>query len=461
MNIAIVGTGYVGLVSGTCFAEMGYDVVCVDIDERKVESLSNGNITIFEPGLEVFFERNLREGRLRFTTELLEAVKHAEIIFLALPTPPSEDGSADLSYVLGVAGNIADLLIADPALGYKVIVNKSTVPVGTADKVRDIMTQAGLTVNEHFDVVSNPEFLREGVAVDDFMKPERVVIGASSERAADLMKLLYEPFVRQGNPILAMDERSAEMTKYAANSFLATKITFMNEVANLCERVGANVDNVRVGIGLDSRIGKLFLYPGIGYGGSCFPKDVKALKQTADQYGYDFSILNAVLNVNDTQRRILVDRILEQFDGDVTGKKFAVWGLAFKPNTDDVREAPSHVIIEELIERGASITAFDPEAIETTKAVLGDKLGYAEDRYALLNDVDALIICTEWHEFRRPDFNKMRGLMKSPLVFDGRNLFKPERMAELGFEYYSIGRPHYPANASDAVLTDGSNVNHS
>lgn len=461
MNIAIVGTGYVGLVSGTCFAEMGYDVVCVDIDERKVESLSNGNITIFEPGLEVFFERNLREGRLRFTTELLEAVKHAEIIFLALPTPPSEDGSADLSYVLGVAGNIAKLLIADPALGYKVIVNKSTVPVGTADKVSNIMAEAGLTPGDHFDVVSNPEFLREGVAVDDFMKPERVVIGASSERAADLMKLLYEPFVRQGNPILAMDERSAEMTKYAANSFLATKITFMNEVANLCERVGANVDNVRVGIGLDSRIGKLFLYPGIGFGGSCFPKDVKALKQTADQYSYDFAILNAVLNVNDAQRRILVDRILAQFDGDVSGKKFAVWGLAFKPNTDDVREAPSHVIIEELIERGAEITAFDPEAIETTKVVLGDKLAYAEDRYSLLHDVDALIICTEWHEFRRPDFNKMRGLMKSPVVFDGRNLFKPERMAELGFEYYSIGRPHYPANASDAVLTDGSNVNHS
>ncbi|MEM8485199.1 MAG: UDP-glucose/GDP-mannose dehydrogenase family protein [Bacteroidota bacterium] len=461
MNIAIVGTGYVGLVSGTCFAEMGYDVVCVDIDERKVESLSNGNITIFEPGLEVFFERNLREGRLRFTTELLEAVKHAEIIFLALPTPPSEDGSADLSYVLGVAGNIADLLIADPALGYRVIVNKSTVPVGTADKVSNIMAKAGLTPGKHFDVVSNPEFLREGVAVDDFMKPERVVIGASSERAADLMKLLYEPFVRQGNPILAMDERSAEMTKYAANSFLATKITFMNEVANLCERVGANVDNVRVGIGLDSRIGKLFLYPGIGFGGSCFPKDVKALKQTADQYSYDFAILNAVLNVNDAQRRILVDRILEQYDGDVSGKKFAVWGLAFKPNTDDVREAPSHVIIEELIERGASITAFDPEAIETTKDVLGDKLGYAEDRYSLLHDADALIICTEWHEFRRPDFKKMHSLMKAPVVFDGRNLFKPERMAELGFEYYSIGRPHYPADASDAVLTDGSNVNHS
>ncbi|MFK7846873.1 MAG: UDP-glucose/GDP-mannose dehydrogenase family protein [Rhodothermales bacterium] len=454
MNIAIVGTGYVGLVSGTCFSEMGYDVICVDIDESKVEKLSNGNITIFEPGLEVFFERNLREGRLQFTTDLLKAVQHAEIIFLALPTPPSEDGSADLSYVLGVGRDIAKLLVADPALGYKVIVNKSTVPVGTADKVTAIMEEQGLASNKNFNVVSNPEFLREGVAVEDFMKPERVVIGSSNERATDLMKLLYEPFVRQGNPILAMDERSAEMTKYAANSFLATKITFMNEVANLCEKVGANVDNVRVGIGLDSRIGKLFLYPGIGFGGSCFPKDVKALKQTADQYDYDFAILKAVLNVNEEQRRILVDRIMDYFDGDVSGKNFAVWGLAFKPNTDDVREAPSHVIINELIEKGASVTAFDPEAIDTTKAVLGDKLAYAEDRYSLLSDVDALIICTEWHEFRRPDFKKMRGLMKSSLIFDGRNLFKPERMAELGFEYFSVGRPHHPVSASETVFSE-------
>lgn len=451
MNIAIVGTGYVGLVSGTCFSEMGYDVMCVDIDESKVERLSNGNITIFEPGLEVFFERNLREGRLHFTTQLADAVKHAQVIFLALPTPPSEDGSADLSYVLNVAGDIADLLRADPALGYKVIVNKSTVPVGTADKVRNIMEEAGLQAGEHFDVVSNPEFLREGVAVEDFMKPERVVIGSSSEKASELMNLLYEPFVRQGNPILIMDERSAEMTKYAANSFLATKITFMNEVANLCDRVGANVDNVRVGIGLDSRIGKLFLYPGIGFGGSCFPKDVKALKQTADQYDYDFAILNAVLNINEEQRRILVDRIVGHFNGDISGKHFAVWGLAFKPNTDDVREAPSHVIIKELVEKGAQVTAFDPEAMETTRAVLGDTLDYADDRYATLEQADALIICTEWHEFRRPDFAKIRALLKAPLIFDGRNLYKPERMSQMGFDYYSIGRPHFPAKEPEAA----------
>ncbi len=461
MKIAIIGTGYVGLVSGTCFSEMGYDVVCVDIDQRKVEKLSSGTITIFEPGLEVFFERNLREGRLKFTTRLLDAVEHAEVIFLALPTPPSEDGSADLSYVLGVAGDIANLLKSDPALGYKVLVNKSTVPVGTADKVRAIMEENGLTAGEHFDVVSNPEFLREGVAVEDFMKPERVVIGSSSARATNLMSQLYEPFVRQGNPILTMDERSAEMTKYAANSFLATKITFMNEVANLCEKVGANVDNVRVGIGLDSRIGKLFLYPGIGFGGSCFPKDVKALKQTADQYGYDFEILNAVLGVNEEQRRKLVDRVDEYFEGDLAGKNFAVWGLAFKPNTDDVREAPSHVIIQELLEKGASISAFDPEAIETTQAVLGDSITYAEDRYTLLEDADALIICTEWHEFRRPDFDKMRGLMKNAIIFDGRNLFKPERMAQIGFEYFSIGRPHFPASPAESVLANDKKLNHS
>ncbi len=460
MKISIIGTGYVGLVSGTCFAEMGNDVICVDIDENKVKKLSSGSITIFEPGLEVFFERNLREGRLQFTTDLLLAVREAEVIFLALPTPPAEDGSADLSYVQGVAQDIAKMLRADPSMGYKVIVNKSTVPVGTAQMVCSIMNQEGLKSELHFDVVSNPEFLREGVAVDDFMKPERVVIGSSSKRAIAIMHSLYEPFVRQGNPIIDMDERSAEMTKYAANSFLATKITFMNEVANLCEKVEADVDKVRVGIGLDSRIGKQFLYPGIGFGGSCFPKDVKALKQTADTNNYVFRILNSVLEVNDEQRRKLVDRIVDFFEGNVENKRVAIWGLSFKPNTDDVREAPSHVIIKELMDLGATISAFDPEAIETTRAILGDSVTYAEDRYGALREADALVICTEWHEFRRPDFSKMQQLMSQPVIFDGRNLYKPRDMADLGFTYLSIGRPHFQAIPNRAALEEEQNVNH-
>ena len=460
MNISIIGTGYVGLVSGTCFAEMGNDVLCVDIDQEKVEKLSNGKITIFEPGLEIFFERNLKKGRLHFTTELLDAVRHSEVIFLALPTPPAEDGSADLSYVKGVAENIAKMLRADPSLGYKVIVNKSTVPVGTADAVRAIMHQQGLKAGLHFDVVSNPEFLREGVAVDDFMKPERVVIGSSSKRASSIMHSLYEPFVRQGNPIVDMDERSAEMTKYAANSFLATKITFMNEIANLCEKVGADVDKIRVGIGLDSRIGKQFLYPGIGFGGSCFPKDVNALKRTADENEYDFQILNSVLDVNQKQRKVLAERVVAHFPS-LKGVKIAIWGLSFKPNTDDVREASSHVIIKELLAHGAEITAFDPEAIETTKAVLGDSISYTEDRYEPLKDADALIICTEWHEFRRPDFAKMHTLMSQSLIFDGRNLYKPKDMADRGFDYHSIGRPHYqPLPSGAASLEKEQNVNH-
>ena len=461
MNISIIGTGYVGLVSGTCFAEMGNDVLCVDIDEEKVQRLSNGNITIFEPGLEIFFERNLSKGRLNFTTELLKAVRHAEVIFLALPTPPAEDGSADLSYVKGVAENIAKLLRADPSLGYKVIVNKSTVPVGTAHVVSSIMTQQDLKAGLHFDVVSNPEFLREGVAVDDFMKPERVVIGSSSKRASAIMHSLYEPFVRQGNPIVDMDERSAEMTKYAANAFLATKITFMNEIANLCEKVDADVDKIRVGIGLDSRIGKQFLYPGIGFGGSCFPKDVNALKRTADENDYEFQILNSVLEVNDRQRRLLVDKMLEHYSGSFQGKKFAIWGLSFKPNTDDVREAPAHIIIKELLNHGAEIIAFDPEAIETTKAVLGETISYTHDRYEPLDKADALVICTEWHEFRKPNFAQMHQLMNHPLIFDGRNLYKPKEMAERGFEYYSIGRPYYHAIPSGNIsLEKEQNINH-
>ncbi len=456
MNISVIGTGYVGLVTGTCFAEMGNNVVCVDIDEQKIEKLRGGEITIFEPGLEVFFERNRREKRLHFTTELADAVKESDIIFLALPTPPDEDGSADLSYVIGVAGEIGKLLRDSPGQGYKVIVNKSTVPVGTADRVCAEIEASGLKAGRDFDVVSNPEFLREGVAVEDFMKPERVVVGTSSERAAEVMTLLYEPFVRQGNPIMIMDERSSEMTKYAANAFLATKITFMNEIANLCEKVGANVDQIRKGIGSDSRIGRHFLYAGIGFGGSCFPKDVQALVRTADQYGYDFRILRSVLSVNDFQRGMLVDKIKEHFGGSLDGRRIALWGLAFKPNTDDVREAPSHFIIKNLLKEGAEIVAFDPEAADTTRALLGDDLTYANDLYDAAKNADALIIATEWYEFRRPDFAKIKTLLKQPLIFDGRNVYDPERMAELGFQYFSVGRPSLvPATKDVTTAGDG------
>ncbi|MEZ4698161.1 MAG: UDP-glucose/GDP-mannose dehydrogenase family protein [Rhodothermales bacterium] len=454
MKVAIIGTGYVGLVSGTCFAEMGSEVVCVDIDEKKVSKLKSGNLTIFEPGLEIYFERNLKENRLSFTTDLAEAVRRAEILFLALPTPPGEDGSADLSYVLGVARNIGKIM-KDESIDYRVIVNKSTVPVGTADRVTAELEKSALTAGEHFDVVSNPEFLREGVAVDDFMKPERIVIGTNSERAADLMKKLYAPFVRQGNPILVMDERSSEMTKYAANALLATKITFMNEIANVCDRVGANVDSIRRGIGLDSRIGKQFLYPGIGFGGSCFPKDVQALDRTANEYGYTFEILRSVLNVNDQQRHKLAAQIIAHYDGSVKGKHFGVWGLAFKPNTDDVREAPAHVIIRDLLEAGATVSAFDPEAMDTTRAVLGDTIQYVADDYSALQGADALVICTEWNEFRQPNFDRVQRLLKEPLVFDGRNLYDPLEMARLGFDYYSIGRPHYEPEGLTAVGANG------
>ncbi|MEM1041208.1 MAG: UDP-glucose/GDP-mannose dehydrogenase family protein [Bacteroidota bacterium] len=459
MKIGVIGTGYVGLVSGACFAEMGNDVICVDIDERKVEKLSRGELTLFEPGIERFLERNLREERLTFTTNLADAVEAATILFLALPTPPGEDGSADLSYVLGVAGDIADLLKAND-WGYRVIVDKSTVPVGTADKVTEIMEQRGLTAGTDFNVVSNPEFLREGVAVEDFMKPERVVIGTDSEQAAELMTQLYEPFVRSGNPIIVMDEKSAEMTKYAANSLLATKITFMNEIANVCERVGADVDKVRHGIGTDSRIGPKFLYAGIGFGGSCFPKDVQALARTSNENDYSFEILESVLRVNDRQRGLMAERVVEHFGGDVSGKRFAVWGLAFKPNTDDVREAPAHVIIRALTERGAEVVAFDPEAIETTRDVLGEgdlgsgSVSYAADSYSALVRADALLICTEWPEFRRPDFERMQRLLAEPLIFDGRNLYDTDRMAEAGFEYHSVGRP-FVAPRRDAVAQNG------
>lgn len=433
MKLAVVGTGYVGLVTGTCLAETGNTVTCVDIDERKVAKLKSGQITIYEPGLEKLFDRNVKEERLLFTTSLAEGIKEADIIFLALPTPPGEDGSADLKYVLGVAHEMGKLLT-----DYKVIIDKSTVPVGTAEKV-----QAAIAAHYkgEFDVVSNPEFLREGVAVEDFMKPDRVVIGTTSERAKKLLTELYGPYVRQGNPIIFMDERSAELTKYAANSFLATKISFMNEIAQLCERLGADVDMVRRGIGADERIGKRFLFPGIGYGGSCFPKDVQALVHSSGEVDYDFKILNAVMEVNETQKRHLVSKIKQHFDDNLQGKLFAVWGLAFKPNTDDIREAPALEIINSLLEAGAKVSAFDPEAMNNVKAVLGNKIQYAETQYDALEGADALIIATEWNEFRTPDFDKMLTTLKEPVVFDGRNLFEVQQMFEKGFHYESIGRP--------------------
>jgi len=444
MKIAVVGTGYVGLVTGTCFAETGNTVTCVDIDRNKVEKLSAGQITIYEPGLEKLFVRNQREGRLKFTTDLTEGIKDAKVIFLALPTPPGENGSADLKYILGVAEDLGKIIKPGD---YKVIVDKSTVPVGTAVKVRDVILQSaakassgGKNLDEAFDIVSNPEFLREGVAVEDFMKPDRVVIGTTSEKARKVMSDLYAPFVRQGNPVIFMDEKSAELTKYAANSFLATKISFMNEIARLCELMGADVDMVRRGMGSDERIGKRFLFPGIGFGGSCFPKDVKALAQSASESNYNFRILNAVNEVNDQQRIYLVPKIKKYFNNKLKGKKIALWGLAFKPNTDDIREAPALYIIEELFKEGAVISAFDPEAMKNVKELIGAKINFAEDQYAALEDCDALLITTEWNEFRTPDFEKMADLMKSKVIFDGRNVFDPDQMKGLGFYYESIGR---------------------
>ena len=432
MKITVVGTGYVGLVTGTCLAETGNHVCCVDIDERKVSKLKNGQITIYEPGLEKLFERNLKEERLNFTTSLAEGLEEAEIVFLALPTPPGEDGSADLKYVLGVANDIGNLLT-----DYKIIIDKSTVPVGTAEKVRQAIAR---NYKGEFDVVSNPEFLREGVAVDDFLKPDRIVIGTTSERAKALLTELYGPYVRQGNPIIFMDERSAELTKYAANAFLATKISFMNEIAQMCERLGADVDMVRRGIGSDERIGKRFLFPGIGYGGSCFPKDVKALMHSAKEASYEFRILDAVTEVNERQKSHLVTKIKRYF-GDVSGKQFALWGLAFKPNTDDIREAPALEIIDELLKEGASVAAFDPEAMENVKNIFGDKIAFCETPYDCLQNADALIIATEWNEFRTPDFDKILSTLKEPVIFDGRNVFDVAAMEKKGFHYESIGRP--------------------
>lgn len=431
MKLAIVGTGYVGLVTGTCLADTGNDVICVDIDKEKVDKLRNNILPIYEPDLDTIFERNVKAGRLRFTTVLKEAADAAEVIFLALPTPPGEDGSADLSYILKVADDLGKIITS-----YKIIVNKSTVPVGTADLVRDAVSKNTTT---DFDVVSNPEFLREGLAVDDFMKPDRIVIGTKSDKARKVLEELFAPFVRQGNPIIFMDERSSELTKYASNSYLATRITFMNEIANICEKIGANVDLVRIGMGSDSRIGKRFLFPGVGYGGSCFPKDVSALYKSANKAGYEFRILDSVMSVNDKQKTVIIPKIKDYF-GDLKGKKIALWGLAFKPDTDDIREAPSLYIIDALLNEGANITAHDPEAAENVKKLLGDKISYVEDHYEALKDADALVIVTEWSLYRSPDFDKMSSLMKSKVIFDGRNLYDLEHMKELGYYYSSIGR---------------------
>jgi UDPglucose 6-dehydrogenase len=434
MKIAVVGTGYVGLVTGTCLAETGNEVICVDINEKKVEMMKAGKLPIYEPGLEQLFHRNIAQDRLKFTSNLAEGIKEAKIIFLALPTPPGGDGAADLSYVLGAAGDIARLLT-----DYKVIVTKSTVPVGTADKVTAVMQQHAAPGVE-YAVVSNPEFLREGVAVEDFMKPDRVVVGTTDERARKLMAELYGPYVRQGNPVIFMDERSSELTKYAANSFLATKISFMNEIANLCELVGADVDMVRRGIGSDDRIGKRFLFAGIGYGGSCFPKDVQALAKSAEETSYDFKILNSVMEVNEIQKTVLTEKVKKYYNGDLTGKHFALWGLAFKPETDDIREAPALYIIDALLAAGATVTAFDPEGMPNVKAIVGDKIAFAENQYDALKDADALLIVTEWSLFRTPDFNRIEELLKAKVIFDGRNLYDLDKMIDCGFYYNSIGR---------------------
>jgi len=431
-KIAVIGTGYVGLVSGTCFAETGNDVVCVDIDKAKVEKMRRGEMPIYEPHLDVVFERNVKQNRLRFTTDMAEAVNASEIIFLALPTPPGEDGSADLSYVLDVADKLGKIMTS-----YKVIVDKSTVPVGTADKVHAAIAK---NAKVDFAVVSNPEFLREGFAIDDFLNPDRVVVGTSDARAAKIMEELYKPFIRDGHPLIIMDEKSDELTKYAANAFLATKITFMNEIANFCEKVGADVDFVRQGIGSDSRIGHKFLYPGIGFGGSCFPKDVSALLESGKVAGYDFEIIKSVLEVNEKQKVTMVQKITSHFGSDLKGKHFALWGLAFKPDTDDIREASAVYIIEDLLRKGATVSAYDPEAIKNAQDVLGNQIEFAENQYQALENADALLIATEWGAFRNPDFDKIKEILKDPIIFDGRNIYELDQMSQLGFTYYSVGR---------------------
>lgn len=432
MKITVVGTGYVGLVTGTCLAEAGNDVLCVDIDKAKVAKMQNGEVPIYEPHLETYFERNIKAGRLRFTTKTAQGVDHGDVIFLALPTPEDEDGSADLSYVLGVANQIGGLM-----KDYKIIVGKSTVPVGTGEKVKAVLKSK---TDVPFDVVSNPEFLREGFAVEDFMKPDRIVLGVESERSRKEMDKLYKNFVRSGNPIVFMDIKSAELTKYAANAFLATKITYINEIANYCEKVGANVDDVRIGMGLDDRIGKRFLFPGIGYGGSCFPKDVKALHKSGKDANHEFAILDSVMQVNENQKTVLFPKIEAHFKGDLKGKKIALWGLAFKPDTDDIREAPALYMIEKLLDSGASVIAFDPEAMDNAKAKLGATISFASSMMDAVEGADALLICTEWHAFRNPNFDKLKTALKGKVIFDGRNIYSPSEMNVLGVEYYSIGR---------------------
>ena len=432
MNITVVGTGYVGLVTGTCLAETGNNVLCIDIDKEKVVRMKSGEVPIYEPHLDALFERNIKAQRLNFSTHLLEGLDHGDIIFLALPTPEDEDGSADLKYVLGVAEDIGKQI-----RDYKIIVDKSTVPVGTAEKVKTTIAE---NTTVEFDVVSNPEFLREGFAVDDFLKPERIVIGSDSQRAIEQMKKLYRPYVRSGNPIIIMDEKSAELTKYAANAFLATKITFMNEIANYCEKVGADVDKVRIGMGTDSRIGKRFLFPGIGYGGSCFPKDVKALHKSGKDSEYNFEILDAVIKVNKKQKLTLIPKIKSYFNNHLKGKKIAIWGLAFKPETDDIREAPSLIIIDALLNEGCDINAFDPEAMPNVKAKLGSRIHFLDNMYLALEEADALVICTEWSIFRTPSFEKVKSLMNGNAIFDGRNLYDIEDVVSEGFNYFSIGR---------------------
>ncbi len=442
MNLGVFGAGYVGLVTATCLAEMGHHVVCCDIDSDRVARLQRGEVPIFEPGLEELLQSNMAEGRLRFTTDPATTVRESQVLFIAVGTPPDEDGSADVKHVLQVAGTIGQF-----ADGPKIVVNKSTVPVGTADRVRAILTESS-----RYDciVVSNPEFLKEGTAVEDFMKPDRIVVGADDAEGREILRAIYSPFLRTGNPVLFMDTRSAEMTKYAANAMLATRITFMNEIANLCDRVGADVDAVRAGIGSDRRIGSSFLFPGVGFGGSCFPKDVQALERLADQVAYGFDLIRAVHRVNEGQKRLLVDRVVERFGEDLSGRRFAIWGLAFKPRTDDIREAPALVIIRELLDRGASIRAFDPKAVDNTRGMFSDGVEFTGDGYEALLEADALIVVTEWNEFRFPDFERIKGSLRQPIVFDGRNVYEPEAMAEQGFEYYSIGRPRRGATQPDA-----------
>jgi len=439
MKICVIGSGYVGLVAGTCFSETGNDVICVDVDEKKVSMLNKGIIPIYEPGLKELVDRNTKKGRLTFSTDIDKAVKESLILFIAVGTPPGEDGSSDLKYVLAVAKSIGESMN-----GYKVIVDKSTVPVGTADLVRETIKKY---TNHSFDVVSNPEFLKEGMAIDDFMRPDRVVIGADDSKAEALMKDLYSPFVRTGHPILTMDVRSAEMTKYASNALLATKISFMNEIANLCESVGANVTLVRQGVGSDRRIGHQFLFPGVGYGGSCFPKDIKALIHTADDYGVKLKILNSVEEVNEEQKKLLLHKVKKHFGEDLTGKTFAVWGLSFKPRTDDMREAPAIITINGLLEAGAKIKAYDPQAMEVAKSIFGNKIEFASDEFAATEGADALLIITEWNEFREPNFDTLKESLKKPVIFDGRNIYEARKMGAMGFDYYSIGRPEINGNS--------------